>query len=107
MIEKSALRVELPETLRRRAYAVADSRGETIEDVVRNALQWYVASVEDASSTQPERISYQARTPLGQRLCEIRALIVASGLPLFDRDGLRVELAERRGERDHGKADLR
>lgn len=37
-------------------------------------------------------------SPLGQRLRSIRAEIVASGAPLFDRTSLAAEVAERRGE---------
>ena len=37
------------------------------------------------------------RSPLGQRLRELRAKIVASGLPLLNDDELDQEIAERRG----------
>jgi len=37
------------------------------------------------------------RSPLGQRLRELRARIVASGLPLLNDDELDQEIAERRG----------
>jgi hypothetical protein len=42
-----------------------------------------------------------ARTPLGRRLAELRARIVASGEPLLDWSQLEREIAERRGELDH------
>lgn len=41
-----------------------------------------------------------ARTPLGSRLRSLRAAIIASGEPLLDLDGVRREVAERRGERE-------
>lgn len=37
------------------------------------------------------------RTPLGEKLLEIRRRIVASGQPLLDWDGVEREVAERRG----------
>jgi hypothetical protein len=37
------------------------------------------------------------QTPLGRRLWEIRNRIVESGEPLLDREGLELEIAERRG----------
>lgn len=41
--------VKLPDPLRRRAKAVAALRGETVSDVVREALEAYIAeSVEEA-----------------------------------------------------------
>ena len=40
------------------------------------------------------------RTPLGRRLQEIRARIVASGLPLLTRDDIEREVAGRQGSRD-------
>jgi hypothetical protein len=39
----------------------------------------------------------EARTPLGRRLWEIRARIVASGIPLLSWDEIDQEVAERRG----------
>jgi|GEM_PF-1254637 len=41
----SKLTVKLPELLRRQAKAVAALRGETVSDVVREALEAYVAEV--------------------------------------------------------------
>ncbi len=37
------------------------------------------------------------KTPLGERLRQIRARIVASGKPLLDEDEIEKELASRRG----------
>ena len=42
--------------------------------------------------------SYKPRTPLGRRLWEIRAKIVASGEPLLGWEEIEREVAERRGE---------
>ena len=42
--------------------------------------------------------SYEPRTPLGRRLWEIRAKIVASGEPLLGWEEIEREVAERRGE---------
>ena len=39
----------------------------------------------------------QAKTPLGRRLWEIRASIVASGVPLLSWDEIDREIEERRG----------
>lgn len=41
--------VKVPETLRKRARAVAVLRGETISDVVRTALADYIARAESAA----------------------------------------------------------
>lgn len=41
-----------------------------------------------------------ARTAMGGRLRSLRAAILASGEPLLDLDGVRQEVAERRGERE-------
>ncbi len=38
------------------------------------------------------------KTPLGERLRQIRARIVASGKPLLDEDGIEKELERSRGE---------
>lgn len=38
------------------------------------------------------------RTPRGRRLMELRAQIVASGVPLLGWDDIEREVAERRGE---------
>ncbi len=50
------LTIKLPEELRRRAKAVAALRGETVSDVIREALQNYIAEAfeeaEDVRSIQ-------------------------------------------------------
>lgn len=40
---------------------------------------------------------YQAKTPLGQKLAEIRARAIASGMKLLTEEELDCEIAERRG----------
>ena len=49
---------------------------------------------------QQDLLTYRPRTPLGQRLWNIRARIIASGEPLLTWDDIDRELAERRGERE-------
>jgi predicted DNA-binding protein len=49
----SKITVKLPETLRRRAKAVAALRGETVSDVVRDALEAYIAeAMEEAEDVR-------------------------------------------------------
>jgi antitoxin component of RelBE/YafQ-DinJ toxin-antitoxin module len=43
MTNSAGLMVKLPVSLRQRAHAVAKLRGETVSDVVRTALEDYVA----------------------------------------------------------------
>jgi hypothetical protein len=43
----------------------------------------------------------QAKTALGRRLWEIRARVVASGLPLLSWDEIDLEVAKRRGGYSH------
>ena len=46
--------VKLPDQLRRRAKAVAALRGETVSDVVRDALEAYIAeAMEEAEDVRP------------------------------------------------------
>jgi hypothetical protein len=42
--------------------------------------------------------AYRPRTALGRRLLELRARIVATGMPLLDWDGVEREVRERRGD---------
>jgi hypothetical protein len=49
------------------------------------------------ASSEDREEEFQPRTPLGQRLWEIRKRIVASGEPLLEGDDLEREIAERRG----------
>jgi predicted DNA-binding protein len=47
------LTIKLPEELRRRAKAVAALRGETVSDVIREALQNYIAeAMEEADDVR-------------------------------------------------------
>jgi hypothetical protein len=48
-------------------------------------------------------LAYQPRTPLGQRLWNIRARIIASGERLLTWEEIDHELAERRGEKENSK----
>ncbi len=49
------------------------------------------------SSTPAVESTYQPKTELGKKLWELRQQIVASGVPLLDEEGIRREVAERRG----------
>ncbi len=49
-----------------------------------------------ANGSEPET-NQEAISPLGRRLREIRARIVASGVPLLNWEELEREIAERRG----------
>ena len=42
-------------------------------------------------------VEFEPKTDLGRELCELRKRIVASGIPLLDREGLACEIADRRG----------
>jgi len=53
-----------------------------------------------AESIWREAISHKPRTPLGQKLWEIRARILASGAPLLSLEEIEGEIAVRRGERE-------
>lgn len=53
---------------------------------------------EEATPVETEALSYKPKTPLGQRLWEIRSRIVASGEPLLGWEEVEQEVAERRGE---------
>ena len=58
-----------------------------------------------AETYQARSTPYQPRTPLGRRLWEIRAQIVASGERLLSWEEVEQELAERRGENEGGGHD--
>jgi hypothetical protein len=49
------LTINLPEDLRRQAKAIAALRGETVSDVIRLALQKYVAETTDNGSDRSQR----------------------------------------------------
>lgn len=61
---------------------------------------------ETTSKPAEKQKSMQSRplTPLGRRLQEIRARIVASGQPLLSREEVEREVAERQGSRDVTRA---
>jgi|SRR5437016_4437761 len=66
------------------------------EKATANAQPWqdYLAGRDKGKAIE----SYKPRTPLGRRLWEIRAKIVASGEPLLGWEEIEREVAERRGE---------
>lgn len=81
------------------------------DDFSENAYRWIADPLPDYAvrrspwpwshcvapeSSPPAR----AQTPMGSRLRSLRSAIVASGEPLLDLDGVRREVAERRGERE-------
>jgi predicted transcriptional regulator len=68
--------VKVPLALRRQARAAAVMRGETISDVVRQALAEYVARVEDDDTAYARRVLAR----------------VEAGAPTFDHDEVWAEL---------------
>jgi predicted DNA-binding protein len=63
---ETKLTIKLPEELRRRAKAVAALRGETVSDVVREALQDYIAdAMEEAEDVRAIR-EIEARIARGE-----------------------------------------
>jgi antitoxin component of RelBE/YafQ-DinJ toxin-antitoxin module len=83
------LTIKIPEDLRRQAKAVAASRGETISDVVRTALEKYIVeALEDADDTRAVR-EIEARLAAGEERvyaheevwAEIEALESKGALP--------------------------
>jgi len=75
------LTIKLPESLRRRAKAVAALRGETVSEVVREALEVYVAE------TWEETDDVRA-------VEEIEARIAAGQEPIYDWSEVEAELDE-------------
>ena len=90
--------VRVPESLRRRAKAIAHLRGETVSDVVREALQAYVAEGE----------SEAASVLSGHRLESLddeayaRAILdrIAGGEPTFSHEEVWEELDKLESEGD-------
>jgi len=73
--------VKLPDTLRRRAKAVAALRGETISDVVRDALEAYIAeAMEEAQDVRAAE--------------EVEARIAAGTEPIHEHEDVWREIAE-------------
>ena len=60
------LTVKLPETLRRRAKAVAALRGDTVSEVVRAALVEYVAEVMEEADDVRAVAEIEARIAAGE-----------------------------------------
>lgn len=73
--------VKMPESLRRRARAVAVLRGETISDVVRTALADYIARAE----SMPDDVRYVDRV-LGR---------IAEGAPTYSHEDVWAEIDRR------------
>ncbi len=63
---ETKLTIKLPEELRRRTKAVAALRGETVSDVIREALQDYIAdAMEEAEDVRSIR-EIEARIKRGE-----------------------------------------
>lgn len=74
--------VKLPDTLRRRAKAVAALRGETVSDVVRDALEAYIAeSMEEAEDVRAAD--------------EVEARLLAGTESIHDHEAVWREIASR------------
>ena len=81
------LTVSVPEELRRRAHAVAALRGETLSEVIREALTDYVTdAIEDARDAR--------------ELDALERKLDAGEAPLYEHDAVwaEIEAAERSGE---------
>ena len=83
------LTVKLPELLRRQAKAVAALRGETVSDIVREALEAYVAEVLEENEDIRTVQEIEARIAAGKEpihshhdvWAEVEALEAQSALP--------------------------
>jgi len=83
------LTVNVPEPLRRRVKAIAALRGESVSDVVRTALETYIAQALDENEDIRAAQTIEARIAAGQeRLyshdevwAEIEALEAQGALP--------------------------
>jgi len=62
--------VKLPDPLRRRAKAVAALRGETVSDVVRDALEAYIAEAMEEAGDVRAVDEVEARLEKGEALHE-------------------------------------
>ena len=109
----SDLTLSVPEVLRQQAVELAAARGATVENVVREAIEWPVllAIAQYVSVLAPEKLSASMdslpQTELGARLRILRGQILAAEAPPLGWEDLQRELAERRGECDHAAFDLR
>ena len=87
--EMMKLTVNVPEPLRRRVKAIAALRGESVSDVVRTALETYIAEALDENEAIRAVQTIEARIAAGQeRLyshdevwAEIEALEAQGALP--------------------------
>ncbi len=80
----SKITVKLPEPLRRRAKTVAALRGETVSDVVRDALEAYIAeAMEEAEDVRT--------------VDEVEARLAAGTEPVYGHADVWREIAEHEG----------
>jgi predicted DNA-binding protein len=83
----SKITVKLPDPLRRRAKAVAALRGETVSDVVRDALEAYIVeAMEEAEDVRA--------------VDEVEARLAAGTEPIYDHADVWREIAETEGADD-------
>jgi len=83
----SKITVKLPEPLRRRAKAVAALRGETVSDVVRDALEAYIAeAMEEAEDVRS--------------VDEVETRLAAGTESVYGHADVWREIAEHEGEDD-------
>ena len=65
-VEMIKLTVNVPEPLRRRVKAIATLRGESVSDVVRTALETYIAEALDENEDIRTVQAIEARIAAGQ-----------------------------------------
>jgi hypothetical protein len=93
------------------AFEIRDAADELRgEAIARHALAWSDGWIkrwrpaDDPGDSERDRrrvpLEYHPRTPLGQRLWELRQKIVASGIPLLTWDEIEREVRDRRGEHE-------
>ena len=73
------LTISLPDALRQRATTFAARRGETVENVVCEALEQYVTALAPLAPVAHNR----PRTLLGSRLRALRSQVLAADEPLL------------------------
>lgn len=84
---ETRLTIKLPEDLRRRAKAVAALRGETVSDVVREALEAYIAEALEEAEDVRTVDEIEARLERGEEHLSSHEDVWAE-----------IEALERRGE---------
>jgi len=74
-------------------------REEALEEYLKNSAHSSKPLTANGETMVSQTESqFKCRTPLGQRLWEIRSRLVASGEPLLGWEEIEQEVAERRGE---------